>query len=68
MRMEKIVTLRLVMSTAHKIIITILTLLWLGLSYLVLDLAGITLVNIMWVLLAGAFILLPLWKKWGGSK
>lgn len=56
------------MSTAHKIIITILTLLWLGLSYLVLDLAGITLVNIMWVLLAGAFILLPLWKKWGGSK
>ncbi|MCM1005257.1 MAG: hypothetical protein NC402_03055 [Prevotella sp.] len=55
------------MTTAHKIAFTVLTLLWLGLSFLVLDLSGVTLLNIIWVLLAGAFILLPLWKKWNNS-
>ena len=55
------------MTTVHKIVLLILTLLWLGLSYLVLDLSGITLINIIWVLLAGAFILLPLWRKWKDS-
>lgn len=55
------------MSNPHKIAFTFLTLLWLGLAYLVLDLGGINLLNILWVLLAGAFILLPLWRRWNGS-
>lgn len=55
------------MSTPRKIAFVFLTLLWLGLSYLLLDLGGVTLYNIMVALLAGAFILVPVWKKWGGS-
>lgn len=41
-----------------------MTLLWLGLSYLMLDLSGVTLYNILVVLLAGGLILLPLWRRW----
>lgn len=55
------------MSTPHKIAFALLTLLWLGLAFLVLDLAGITLYNILVVLVAGGLILMPLWKRWGGS-
>lgn len=55
------------MSTPHKIAFVFLTLLWLGLAFLMLDLAGITLYNIIVASVAGAFILVPLWKKWGGS-
>jgi hypothetical protein len=55
------------MSTPRKIAFVFLTLLWLGLSYLLLDLSGITLYNILVALLAGAFILIPLWKRWNGT-
>lgn len=55
------------MKSIHKIIFAVLTLLWLGLSYLVLDLSGVTLYNILVVLLAGGLILLPLWRKWNNT-
>lgn len=54
------------MSTPRKIAFVLLTLLWLGLAFLLLDLGGVTLYNILVALLAGGFILVPLWKRWGG--
>lgn len=56
------------MSTPHKIIFVVLCLLWLGLSYLVLDLSGFTLYNLLVVGVAGGLILVPLWKRWNGNK
>lgn len=56
------------MSTPHKIAFVFLCLLWLGLSYLVLDLSGFTLYNLLVVLVAGGLILVPLWKRWSSNK
>ncbi len=52
------------MTTFHTIIFVLFTLLWLGLAYIILDLGGVTLYNILVVLVAGGIILLPLWKRW----
>ena len=52
------------MTTLHKIIFVLLALLWLGLAYLMLDMGGVTLYNILVALIAGAIILVPLWKRW----
>lgn len=52
------------MSTLHKIILVAFVLLWLGLSYIMIDRAGLTLYNLLVVLLAGAMIIVPLVKKW----
>lgn len=52
------------MSTLHKIILVVFVLLWLGLSYIMIDRAGLTLYNLLVVLLAGAMIIVPLVKKW----
>ncbi len=52
------------MTTFHTIIFILFTLLWLGLAYIILDLGGVTLYNILVVLVAGGIILLPLWKRW----
>lgn len=55
------------MTTLHKCLMTFFVLLWLGLSYIMLDRAGITLYNILVALLAGALIILPLMKKWNNN-
>lgn len=52
------------MSTLHKIILVAFVLLWLGLSFIMIDRAGLTLYNLLVVLLAGAMIIVPLVKKW----
>lgn len=52
------------MSTLHKIILVVFVLLWLGLSYIMLDRAGVTLYNLLVAVLAGALIIVPLMKKW----
>jgi hypothetical protein len=62
---------RIVLFTKHsamtiwrKIILVIFLLLWLGLSWIMLDRAGITLYNILVALLAGGLIFVPIFKKW----
>ncbi|MBP3299062.1 MAG: hypothetical protein J6L73_05255 [Muribaculaceae bacterium] len=55
------------MSTIHKFLLVVFALLWLGLAYLMLDLGGVTLYNILVALLAGALIFVPLWKRWKGQ-
>lgn len=60
-------TLHSIMSAPCKIAFVSLTLLWLGLAFRLLDLGGVSLYNILVALLAGGFILVPLWKRWGGS-
>lgn len=52
------------MTLTHKIIFIVFVLLWLGLSYIMIDLAGFYLVNILWAIVAGGLILIPLWKRW----
>lgn len=52
------------MSALHRVVLALLGLLWLGLGYLVLDRGGVTLYNILVVLIAGGLIILPLYKKW----
>ncbi len=52
------------MLTLHKIILVLFVLLWLALSYIMIDRAGATLYNMLVALLAGAMIILPLVKKW----
>lgn len=52
------------MTTLHKILFIVFTLLWLGLSYIMLDMGGVTLYNLLVALMAGAIILVPLWKRW----
>ena len=52
------------MSNTHKAIMVVLVVLWLGLSYIMLDRAGVTLYNILVALLAGALIIVPLRKRW----
>ena len=61
---KKVLTSHLDMTTFHTIIFVLFTLLWLGLAYIILDLGGVTLYNILVVLVAGGIILLPLWKRW----
>lgn len=61
---KKVLTSHLDMTTSHTIIFVLFTLLWLGLAYIILDLGGVTLYNILVVLVAGGIILLPLWKRW----
>lgn len=52
------------MNNIRKIILVLLVLLWLGLSYLMLSLSGVTLYNILVSLLAGGLIFVPVLKKW----
>lgn len=52
------------MKTRHKVILTVMMLLWLGLTWLMLDLGGFTLYNLLWAAVAGGFIMVPLYKKW----
>jgi len=52
------------MTVFHRCIFVLLILLWLGLSYIMIDRAGMTLYNILVALLAGALIVIPLYKKW----
>lgn len=52
------------MSVLHKILLVVFFLLWLGLSYILLDRGGITLYNILVCLLCGGLIFVPLYKKW----
>lgn len=52
------------MTVLQRCIFVLLILLWLGLSYIMIDRAGMTLYNILVALLAGALIVIPLYKKW----
>ncbi len=52
------------MTLLHKCILTFFVLLWLGLAYIMIDRAGFTLYNILVAALAGALIIVPLFKKW----
>lgn len=56
------------MTTLHTVLFIIFTLLWLGLSYIMLDMGGVTLYNLLVALMAGAIILVPLWKRWNNSQ
>jgi len=58
--------LQIDMTLLNKCILTFFVLLWLGLSYIMIDRAGCTLYNLLVVLLAGALIIVPLYKKWRG--
>lgn len=52
------------MSTLHVILMAVFALLWLALGYIILDRGGVTLYNILIVLMAGGIIFIPLYKKW----
>lgn len=52
------------MTVKHKALLVFFFLLWLSLTVVMLSRAGVTLYNIIWALLAGGIIFVPLLKKW----
>lgn len=56
------------MTLFQKIILVLCVLLWLGLSYLMLDRGGVTLYNILVAALAGGLIIIPLYKKFKNGR
>ena len=52
------------MKLKVKIGITLLAMVWIGLIYLMISAGGITLKNILIIVMSGIIIFVPLWKKY----
>lgn len=53
------------MSNIKKLGLVAIVILWLGLSWLVIDLGGFNLKNLIVVIMSGIIVFTPLWKKYG---
>lgn len=56
------------MSNLKKLGLVAVVLLWLGLAWLVIDLGGFNLKNLLVVIMSGIIVFAPLWKKYGNQK
>ncbi len=52
------------MSWQKKIGFAIIVVLYVGLVWVMLSRAGVTLYNILWALVAGGIIFVPIYKRW----
>lgn len=56
------------MSNIKKLGLVALVLLWLGLLWLMIDLGGFNLKNLLVAIMSGIIVLVPLWKKYSKQK
>lgn len=56
------------MSNFKKLGLVVVVLLWLGLAWLMIDLGGFNLKNLLVVIMSGVIVFVPLWKKYGKQK
>jgi hypothetical protein len=56
------------MSSIKKFGLVAIVILWLGLSWLVIDLGGFNLKNLIVVAMSGVIVFTPLYKKYGKPK
>ena len=56
------------MSSIKKLGLVAIVILWLGLSWLVIDLGGFNLKNLIVVIMSGIIVFTPLWNKYGKTK
>jgi hypothetical protein len=56
------------MSSIKKLGLVAIVILWLGLSWLVIDLSGFNLKNLIVVAMSGVIVFTPLYKKYGKPK
>lgn len=53
------------MSNIKKFGLVIIVLLWIGLCWIMIDIGGFNLKNLLVAIMSGVIVFVPLWKKYG---